>query len=167
MQVGTLRSESETCRGSTGVPLGKTPRSTFSFCAAELEVLPSCMLFVEGGGGAVESEMRMCCGEDAYESLLQKRELCQIVSAAFAAIAKHLPTSDSCTMYSDRTMRSFATSSIRSASSSLPRCNGKKKLMRVLSSSNVCCVCRCYVRLLGLHLDGMPPDCSRCTTKTE
>jgi hypothetical protein len=148
--------------------LGKTPCSTFfPFYAAELEVLTSYTLSAEGGRGAVDSEMRMRYGEDAYKPLLQKRELRRIVFAAFAALAKYSPTSDSRTLDSGRTMRSFAASSIWNASSSLPRCNGEKKLLRVLSSSDICRIFRPHARPLGLRFDGMPPDHSRCTTKTE
>jgi hypothetical protein len=147
--------------------LQQTPRRTFfPFRALELEVLPSCMLSV-AGGGAIESEMRMGYEEDAYKSLLEKRELRRTVSAAFAAVAEHSPMSDSCTMDSERTIRSFAMSSIHNASSCLSTCNGEKEVVRALSSSDVWRVCRCHVRPLGLRLGGMPPYHTRCTTETE
>jgi hypothetical protein len=170
-QRGPLTSDSETRTGSEGVPFGSTPPTTLPYPQAHDEVLPtytSSALGGPGGGRAMESKIKMRCGEDADEMLLEKRVLRRSadtgVSPTSFAVTEHSPTSPSPNVLFERTMSSLAASLIFCASSSLSTCRGvEKKLERVLSNSDVCRVFRRHVLPFELRFVGID-DCSGFTT---
>jgi hypothetical protein len=116
----------------------------------------------------MELEIQMRYGEDADETLLEKRVLHRSVDTRVSPmcfdVAEYSPTSPSPNVLSERTMSSLAASLIFHTLSSLSiYCGIEKKLEYVLSNSDVCWSCRRHVLSFGLRFVGID-DCSGLTT---